>query len=267
MQKVIIVGNSASGIDISTQVSTVCKLPVIVSEKATSNKPSNDDAAWAEHKPEIVEFMPAGRRVRFSNGDIESDVDHVLFCTGYFYSFPFLRTLSPPVVTDGSIAHHLYHHMLYIPDPTMAFIGIPQRIVPFPIAEAQTAWVARLWAGRLPLASQSHMRDWEAQTLKSHGQGKTLHVLAFPKDQEYINMLYGQSMAVEKRAGLENGGQGKEPPFWGEEKGWTRERFPLIKLASRKLGDDRRLVTSLKQLGFDYAAWRTDQVAEVSAMV
>lgn len=255
-QKVIIVGNSASGIDLSAQISTVCKLPVIISEKTVPNTPAEDRSSWARMEPEIVEFIPEGRKVRFANGGVEADVDGVVFCTGYFYSFPFLRDLSPPVITDGACARNLYEHLLYIDDPTLAFAGIPQRIVPFPVAEGQAAWVARLWADRLRLPSTPEMRDWEVQTLRDKGEGKMMHNLAFPKDLEYINTLHARSLEAEKRSGLENDGVGKVPPFWDDEKRWTRERIPLIKIASRKLGGKRHEVTTLEQLGFDYKAWK-----------
>ncbi|KAI8286382.1 Thiol-specific monooxygenase [Colletotrichum sp. SAR 10_98] len=255
-QKVIVVGNSASGIDLSAQISTVCRLPIIVSEKTTPNTPAEDRSSWAKMVPEILEFIPEGRKVRLANGEVESDVDGVVFCTGYFYSFPFLRDLSPPVVTDGAYARNLYEHLLYIDDPTLAFAGIPQRIVPFPVAEGQAALVARAWADRLTLPSTAEMREWEAKMLKDKGESKMLHNLAFPKDLDYINMLHARSLEAVKREGLENDGVGKIPPFWDDEKRWTRERFPLIKIASRKLGEKRHEVTTLEQLGFDYKAWK-----------
>ncbi|KAF6812586.1 putative flavin dependent monooxygenase [Colletotrichum musicola] len=255
-KKVIVVGNSASGIDLSAQIATVAKLPVIVSEKTIPNTPAEDRSSWAKAVPEILEFIPEDRSVRLADGSVETGVDAVVFCTGYFYSFPFLRNLSPPVITDGARARELYEHLLYIDDPTLAFAGIPQRIVPFPVAECQAAWVARAWAGRLRLPPKIEMRIWEASLLEDKGDGKMLHNLAFPQDLNYINMLHARSLEAEKRPGLENDGVGKIPPFWDDEKYWTRERFPLIKIASRKLGEKRHEVTTLKELGFDYKTWR-----------
>ncbi|OLN81969.1 Thiol-specific monooxygenase 6 [Colletotrichum chlorophyti] len=255
-KKVIVVGNSASGIDLSAQISTVCKLPIIVSEKTVPKTPSEDRSSWARMVPEISEFIPEGRKVRFANGEVESDIDGIVFCTGYFYSFPFLRDLSPPVITDGAYAQNLYEHLLYIDDPTLAFAGIPQRIVPFPVSEGQAAYVARAWADRLRLPSRAEMKEWETRMLKEKGESKMLHNLAFPKDLEYINMLHTKSLEADKRPGLENDGVGKIPPFWDDEKRWTRERFPLIKIASRKLGDKRHEITTLEELGFDYKVWK-----------
>ncbi|KAH9886366.1 putative flavin dependent monooxygenase [Xylariomycetidae sp. FL2044] len=256
-KKVIIVGNSASGIDLSAQIATVCRKPIIVSEKTVPKvNPPAEDRTWAKMVPEIAEFLPEDRAVRFRDGSVEEDVDAVVFCTGYFYAFPFLESLSPPVITDGSYARRLYEHVLYIDDPTLAFLGIPQRVVPLPISEAQAGFVARAWADRLPLPARAEMEEWEARMLKEKGEGKSLHNLAFPKDVEYINRLHDTSILAKKRQGLDNDGVGKIPPYWGADKAWVRERFPLIKIASRALGEKRHEVKTLQELGFDYHAWK-----------
>jgi hypothetical protein len=264
-QKCIIVGNSASGIDLSAQIATVSQQPVIVSEK-TKPAASTEEKAWAKMVPEIAEFLPEQRAVRFSDGAVEKDIDCVVFCTGYFYSFPFLKDLSPAIITDGSYAKHLYQHILYNEDTTLAFLGIPQRVVPFPISEAQAGFVARVWADRLPTPSHAHMLEWEEGMLKEMGEGKFLHNLAFPKDVEYINLLHSSSLSAKKVEGLENDGTGKIPPFWGADKAWTRERFPLIKVASRALGEKRHEVKTLEELGFDYNSWKTAVEAERSSI-
>jgi cation diffusion facilitator CzcD-associated flavoprotein CzcO len=248
-----VVGNSASGLDISDQISKVSKVPVIVSEKPTIVTATTNPALI--YKPQIAEFRPEGRTVLFSNGDIESDIDHVVFCTGYFYSFPFLRSLSPPVVTDGASALNLYQHMLYAPDPSISFLGIPQRVVPFPFVEAQMAYLARVWAGRLPFPSEAELRDWERAMKQAQEEGqRNIHVLKFPKDLDYINMMHAKSITADRREGLAHAGMGRPSPYWDEEKAWIRAKMAFIKDASRKLGDARHTILDLKQLGFDFEA-------------
>lgn len=274
-QKVIVVGNSASGIDLSAQIATVAQSPVLVSEKETPNPstPSTPAAAPADNVPpptknvpEIIEFLPAQRGVRFADGVVETNIDAVVFCTGYFYSFPFLRSLDPPVVVaDGSHVPDLYDHILSIHEPTLTFLGIPQRIVPFPVAEAQSAWIARLFSERLPLPSTETMQKWLGELIAEKGIGKQLHNLAFPRDVEYINRLHDRSMEAARNSDLlPNEGVGKLPPYWGPEKAWTRERFPMIKLAARSLGEKRLGIQTLEQLGFDYHAWAASAEADLS---
>ena len=256
------IGNSASGIDVSAQISTVSKLPVLISEKERGNpNPGGviqDGKSWSKQVPEITAFLPQERSVRLADGTVEQDVDSVVFCTGYHYSFPFLRSLEPPVVVrDGSHADQLWEHMLYAPDPTLAFLSIPQRIVPFPVSEAQSSVIARIWADRLPAPPRREMDKWIADMKEETGGGsKALHNLATPRDINYINRLHDRSMGARRVAGLENDGAGKTPPYWDAEKAWTRERFPMIKLASKALGERRHEVKTLKELGFDYDEWK-----------
>lgn len=259
LQKVIVVGYSASGIDISTQLPIAAQTPILISEKEEhipAGQVSTND--WAHHVPEIAEFIPESRAVRFADGSVESDIDAVIFCTGFHYSFPFLQSLNPSVtVADGSHAAHLWQHMLYTADPTLAFLAIPQRIVPFPIAEAQSAVIARMWAGRLDVPSEKEMEDWVQNLAAECDGGKARHVLAFPLDLNYINSMYEMSMKAARRQELDNDGIGKKPPFWSREKGWIRKRIPHIKVASRALGDKRHEVKTLEQLGFNYALWKS----------
>ena len=257
----MVVGNSASGIDLSSQLSTVCKRPVIVSEKSTPNTPSEANLNM-KIAPEILRVDTKGRTLVFADGSIETDVDGIVFCTGYFYTYPFLKGLASPVTTNGSHVRRLYEHVLYMDDPTLAFAGIPQRVVPFPVAEAQSAWVARIWADRLSLPSNHEMREWESETYKDGAADKSVHNLAFPKDVNYINRLYSRSMTAIKRVDLENDGVGKPPPYWDAEAAWVRERFPLIKIASRKLGERKHEVKSLADLGFVYHSQDVSSIAE-----
>ncbi|CAK7216768.1 monooxygenase [Sporothrix curviconia] len=260
-KKVIVVGNSASGIDISAQIATVCRTPVLVSEKEKDTSATvNPIAATAEpsstirNVPEIVEFLAddasSSASVRMADGTIETAVDAVVFCTGYLYTFPFLP--ASYTAADGSYVPGLYEQLLRADDPTLAFLGIPQRVVPFPVAEAQGAWVARLYSGRCALPPA-------AELVASPLNGRGAHNLGFPQDVAYINRLHDRSLQADRVPGLANDGVGKMPPYWGPEQAWVRERFPAIKVAFRALGEERQGIGRLEQLGFDFAAWEKEQ--------
>ncbi|KAF2438849.1 thiol-specific monooxygenase [Karstenula rhodostoma CBS 690.94] len=252
-KKVVIVGNSASGVDISRQISTFAA-HVIVSEKEKP-KTLHSDSESITYRPEIAEFIADSRTIRFVNGDAETEVDHIVFCTGYQYSFPFLKDLEEPVATTGERTSNVYQHIFYHPQPTLAFLTLPQRIVPFPVAEAQAAYVARVFSGRLALPTLAEMKTWEHDVLQAKGS-KGFHNLGFPEDVDYINALYSISMSARN---CETRGEGKTPPFWDEEKRWTRQQFPMIKQAALKLGESRRDVRCLRDLGFDFEAWKREE--------
>lgn len=246
----------------SAQLSTLARLPVLVSEreKPSPTNPASSSTPWATLVPEIVEFIPSTRSARFADGRVEHDVDAVIFCTGFHYSYPFLSSLQPSVVTPrGSHAAHLWEHVLYAADPTLAFLSVPQRIVPFPVSEAQSAVVARIWSGRLEAPTRQEMDAWVDEQHKVKGAGKAIHIMGFPEDVDYVNRLFDLSGTAKEAAaekGLENGGKGKTPPYWDRETRWVRRRVPEIKMASRAVGERRHELRTLKDLGFDYEEWK-----------
>ncbi|KAL4956370.1 hypothetical protein BDW69DRAFT_192497 [Aspergillus filifer] len=268
-KKVIVIGHSASGIDIAAQVSRVAKQPILISER-TQRDPTPLPALTSEevspaqvppsYLPEITHLDPATKTAYFANGHTESNIDAIILCTGYYFSAPFLASLKPAIIMDGARPHNLYKHVFYTAEPTLAFIGTPQRIVPLPFSQAQAAWIARVFSGRLALPSSDEMKEWVEDSKsgthsKSAGSGskdRDLNSLAFPLDVEYINSLHGLSVTAVRKEGLENEGRGKRPPYWGDKERWTRENFPAIKRASQMLGERRKEVTTLEELGFYY---------------
>ena len=202
--------------------------------------------------PQISTFIPKNRSVRFENGRVESEIDAIVFCTGYFYSLPFLKSLEPQLIRDGTHIQHTYLHLFYSPRPTLSFLALPQRVIPFPVAEAQSAVLARVYSGRLSLPPYEEMREWEAKTIKEMGSGRSFHLLPFPKDANYINNLSNWALAAPLREGLDNKGKGKAPPTWGPCEVWARENFPKIRRAFIAKGEERSKVRCIKELGFNY---------------
>jgi hypothetical protein len=208
---------------------------------------------WKEERPEIAEFVPKDRTVRFVDGSTTRDVDAIVFCTGYLYSYPFLSSLEPPLTSDGARTEHVYQHIFYIPHPTLTFLALPQRIVPFPIAESQSAVIARVWNNRIQLPPAEAMRQWESRIIEEVGEGKLFHNLAFPRDVDYINALYEWSMQA-RRPDL-----GLAPPRWGERERWVRERCAAMRAAFGAQGENRHHIRTLKELGFDPEAGVIEQ--------
>lgn len=258
-KKVIVVGNSASGIDISNQVAEHAKLPVLISLKDKYGASASSANGWSRYVPEITEFKASNRSVCFSDGSIETEVDAVIFCTGYHYVFPFLKQSQSPVfVPSGAYADHLWHHMLYTKDPSLAFLCIPQLIVPFPFGEAQAAVIARMWSGRLATPSTEDMDRWVSELRAVKGDAKARHLLPSQQDTAYINAFHKLAMDATPKEGLENNGAGKVPPFWDERAAWLRLMTFNIKVAMRALGKKRLEVFTLDQLGFNFDDWKAE---------
>lgn len=255
-KKVVVVGNSASGLDIASQIATTCRQPLLKSTRADS--PLVHETEHEQSVPEIVEFLPPidGRRaIRFSNNRIEEDIDAIVFCTGYYYSFPFLSSITPKLISNGDRVQNLYKHLFYIPDLTLAFIGLPSKIVPFRTFQGQAAVVARVWSRRLNLPSESEMAEWEKDLVKERGGGRRFHVLLFPKDFEYHNEMVAWATSAQ-------GNLRGIPPKWTEEDTWFRERFPAIKAAFAAKGEARHTIRTPEELGYNYGFWLNRQGLE-----
>ena len=252
-KKVVIIGNSASGLDISSQIVHTCQKPLLLSQRSESYVAASFSShPNIKHVPQITRFDAANRRIVFSDGSEEHEVDRIIFCTGYLYSMSFLSTLNPNPISDGSRVEHTYQHLFYAPNPTLAFLTLPQKIIPFPLAEAQAAVVARVWSGRSSLLpTYEDMVAWEKSVVAERGSGREFHILKFPKDAEYINMLYDWAASANPRAAMENDGKGKLPMRWGEWEYWARERLPAIRRAFVERGEERVKVKTWEEIGFD----------------
>lgn len=250
-RKVIVVGNSASGLDIGGQIAPLCKAPLLASIKSESYlAPGASDPKVKLELPPISRFELDRRTVHFENGHRETDVGDIIFATGYLYSFPFLDRITPPLITDGTRVQNTYQHLLYAPHPTLALPTLNQKIIPFPVAQAQAAVLARLYSGRLSLPSYVEMRKWEEKRVAAAGSGNKFHEFKFPEDGEYLNMLHDWASQADLRNGLEEEGRGKKPPRWDSKDFWTRERFPAIRKAFVSKGQERDTVRRLEEIGF-----------------
>lgn len=268
-QKVIVVGNSASGADISAQVSKCCSTPLLWSSKSVSMFSATHSSGGAQRRevPPIKRFIPDSRGVELEDGTIENNIDAVVFATGYFYSFPFLQHVKPDLITDGSHVQNTYQHIFYAPQPTLSFLALNQRVIPFPIAEAQASVVARVYSGRLSLPPYGEMQKWEQETIAEVGDGRNFHLLPFPKDGNYINAMSNWASSASPQEALENDGKGKIPPIWGEWEFWCRENFPAIRRAFGEFGEQRRNIRSVEECGFSFEKFREEKARTEGKMI
>ncbi|KAI0866049.1 FAD/NAD(P)-binding domain-containing protein [Xylaria cubensis] len=268
-KRVVLVGSGPSGLDIASQISGVCESPLIISARSPIPE---DMAAYlgVGDKVRVVgtikQFLVEEKGIEVHSAPASSsqvvgetterilDVDAIIFCTGYLYTLPFISASSlpsstPPLITDGRRVHGIARHFIHTYHPTLVFPGLPIKIIPFPLAEAQAAVFSRLWTNRLPSPSHEELQRWEREDEEGKGfegtkvPGKSFHT--FPKggDARYINALHDWAL----RARDEGGKKGKEPPFWGDEELWQRTIYAQAKIQFEKTG---RTAKTLLELGF-----------------
>ncbi|PKS05359.1 hypothetical protein jhhlp_008733 [Lomentospora prolificans] len=234
-QKVLVVGNGPSGLDIAYQIHPLSKELLLSVRSATP--PEKLAHVGAEEIAEIAEFLPDSRGVRLVDDRVIKDIDAVVFCTGFLFSYPFLRSLAPTLITGGKGVHGLYRHLFAIGHPTLVFPGLLMRAVPFAVAEAQSAVFAAVWANALDLPPVEE--QWKQSKELDDELGDAVHVLPKMADAIYINEMHDW---VGKAAS-----KGKEPPRWGASEFWQRKIFAEAKLAFEETGCKAK---TLEELGF-----------------
>lgn len=252
-KKVLLVGNSASGLDIAGQITRVCRQPLLVSVRTGTPDDVRDHVGF-EEVGEIERFLAGRRGVRLKGGREIAGLDAVLFCTGYLFTFPFfgggeLRG-GEKLVTDGRRVYGLYKHFLHIRHPTLAFPGLPIKVMPFPFSESQAAVFARAWANELALPSAPEMEEWERREAEQRGPGK-FHFFPPFGDGKYVNAVHDWVMKDSER--------GKEPPRWDEEMFWQRGIYAQAKIKFEKEG---RKARTLEELGYVYDPETKEEKAE-----
>ncbi|OCF30882.1 hypothetical protein I317_05030 [Kwoniella heveanensis CBS 569] len=205
-KRVVVVGASVSAADIAFDlaVSKTTKgsvYAVVNGHKA--NLYFGDEAfnhPGISKQPSIVSIQ--GRTVHFIDGTSVSDVDHIIFGTGFTWTLPFL----PSVPVRNNRVPNLYQHVVYNKDPTLLFVGAVAAGLTFKIFEWQATLAARLLAGRATLPPLSEMQRWEEERIAKRGDGVRFTVV-YPDFEDYFE-------EVRKLAGPGQDGLGRKlPPF------------------------------------------------------
>lgn len=248
-QKVLIIGNSASGIDISTQLLSVAKSITMSCVGAPMFKDVIE--SQTEQVDRVIKYdFENSRSVVTESGKIISNIDKVIFCTGYLYEIPFLKsyiTGEKAVITNGCNLRQLYKQMFYIPDPSLILAGLPKSIIPFPFAEAQGQYVARILSGRLSLPSAEEMYADYQREIAERGDGSNFHVLGNLKDAEYCNEMY------DLIKGTEN--DGFTAQYWGKDMLEMRQKTGAMK--NERFHELVKYANDLRAKGLPYV--RLDQ--------
>ena len=183
--------------------------------------------------------------VTLVDGTVLNDIDRVVICTGYLFTLPFLLDLHDDsitpehandtvVITDGTQMHNLHKDIFYIPDPTLAFVGIPFYTATFSFFEFQAIAVAAVCSGRAWVPSEQEMRTEYAERVRRKGSGRALHNLK-GVSVEYVDELVEWLNAQAEVTGTEKvEGYSKE---WQEEAKLMAEKYvKKLKITDFKSG-------------------------------
>ncbi|KAM0336900.1 hypothetical protein ACHAPQ_003634 [Fusarium lateritium] len=210
-KRVVVVGASVSAADIAVDLADTVKTPVhCVTIGHTTNVFFGDtafDHPKIKQHPSIAKV--ADRTVHFIDGTSITDVDHIIFGTGYSWTLPFL----PSVPVRNNRVPGLYQHIVWQDDPTLLFIGAVGAGLTFKIFEWQAVYAARILAGRGTLPPREEMQRWEDERITTHGDGPKFTVV-FPDFEDYFE-------TVRELAGEGEPGVGRKLPKFRRE--WFRD--------------------------------------------
>ncbi|KXS98671.1 hypothetical protein AC578_10060 [Pseudocercospora eumusae] len=258
-KNVLILGYSASGYDISVQLTPegVNRARNVYISTGRPSQPFAPGIRASHIMPRPKRFDAATRSVTFVNGATVTDIDSIILCTGYKYNFDFITTSRngdvSPLFPTGPNVNNIYQHIFYISDNTLAFVGLPTRGASFIIAEAQSAVIARAFANRLPVISKTNMQAeydrWLAEQKNRESQGngdiQSYHKLGQNADKEYVNMLCAWAAEVPTI------GQSKLPPYWCGCMDTARQLIGEARALFKKLSpEEKKKYPSYESLGF-----------------
>jgi hypothetical protein len=224
-EKVLIIGNSASAKDLSTDLLSTVAHPLYLSRRSASRWDGPSPPPGIIWKPVVKEYRMDGRIV-FDDESYVDGVDTVIYCTGYLPSFPFWDAKNNGREIWDYKKNKLaktYLHTLFHDFKMLGIVGIP-RVLTFRSFEYQAIALARLWSGRqtqdLPGLEVQERWEKEREILRKR-QGKKFHDIEWETGETlgWLGELY-------EIAGLGKlTGEGRTPPVMGEEVRWAIENL------------------------------------------
>ncbi|RFU79595.1 thiol-specific monooxygenase [Trichoderma arundinaceum] len=246
-KRVLVIGNSASGTDLSRELISTAQLPVYQSKRSKTWWEGDEPPAGIEWKPVIKEYLSDGR-ILFEDGTYLDDIDTVIYCTGYKPSYPFwnIEKNGQPLWDDrkGKLVKS-YWHTFFQDFPNLGIVGLP-RVLTFRSFEYQAIALARLFANRnpVPLPSLLEQQAWEDRREEIRRQEhRKFHDITW-EDGETHEWLQG----FLKWSGLGTlTGQGRIPPPLTKEMVWAIENLKKY----RPGGDDGKKGSNGKSAGLN----------------
>ncbi|CAI4220176.1 unnamed protein product [Parascedosporium putredinis] len=142
-------------------------------------------------KPGVSRLDAQSGTVHFTDGSSVERVDHIIFGTGYTFSFPFLPAVQSRVQDAYRRLPGVYQHTWNIDDPTLTFVGMLGGGFTFRAYEWQAVAVARFLAGRAnPLPSIPEQLEWERKRVAEKKGGKDYYSIA-PDYADFFEFLRG----------------------------------------------------------------------------
>ncbi|KAK4465688.1 putative monooxygenase [Cladorrhinum samala] len=219
-QNLVILGAGVSSLDICRELASISKKTYQSTRGGQYDLPASLLPPNASRVPEIARLIldepqpgvdprssdsdpsPIPGSILLTSGDTLTSIHQVVVATGYITSYPFLHHLhaddlaateageSVLVTRDGDMTHNLHKDIFYIPDPTLAFVGVPYHVSTFSLFDFQAQVMSRVFSGKAKLPGMEDMRTEYTNRLKEKGVGRGFHSLHHSGDEiAYVQEL------------------------------------------------------------------------------
>ncbi|XP_011209077.2 uncharacterized protein LOC105230162 [Bactrocera dorsalis] len=191
---VLVIGAGPSGMDITNHISKFAKQ--IYLSHNLDPAPCTDFMPNVTQKTVVKRFTADGAVFK---DDTTETFDHIIFCTGYKYTFPFL-SIDVSLRVDDNFVHPLYKHCINIHYPTMALIGLPFYVCPSQSFDLQVRFALAFFTKKREFPSREEMfADLEKDKENRRKKGLTNRLAHAMGDKQYD---YYQDLS--ETAGIEN---------------------------------------------------------------
>lgn len=187
---VVVVGARALGADLTKYAAeTANKVYQLVREETGQQRKSRRPNV--EIRPGILEIKvdDDGFSVVFNNGTTVDNPDHIVYATGYQFSFPFLKREYGNITRNGIIIPSLYQHTFLIDEPLLLILGVPTDAISFRAFEFQAILAARYLSSRVSLPSRKEQLLWAEKRLQEKGERRAYHTIGAFDALEYMRTL------------------------------------------------------------------------------
>lgn len=174
-------GSSESAVDIALQSLPHAKSPIYVSQRTAHPRyPTVFQRPGIEVVPTIDHITET--ELHLNDGRVLTDVDTIIFATGYFYTYPFLSENIRPK-TNGYRVPGVYQHVFDMYNPErVAFIGVVNASLAWATWEKAAFLTALHWTGRIRLPPVEDQRAWEEKR-RTETSDRLFHILAKPSER------------------------------------------------------------------------------------
>ncbi|KAJ5120907.1 uncharacterized protein N7515_010295 [Penicillium bovifimosum] len=246
-KNVLLLGGGVSSLDIAKEISSTAKQVYQSTRNGVFDLPATALPSNATRIGEVNAFELSTPAIsandehlpltaHLKSGEILQDIDYIILCTGYQMALPFLDEYNnynlsaaeandSVLVTDGTQVHNLHKDIFYIPDPTLAFVGIPFYVATFSLFEFQAIAVAAFLSGIAQLPAPEDMRAEYENRVREKGHGRTFHSLQ-DSERAYVTDLMNWVNSGRSEQGLSLVEAHTET--WIREKAALTERLRLL---------------------------------------